>query len=101
MPNKEEVIIKTKDVSIRIMELEPHGATRWHYHSEVTDHIFCLTGTISVRLKDLDEEFVLSPGQHREVMQGRVHQVVNAGTNNAQYLLIQGVGTYDFNVVNS
>jgi len=96
----EEVIIKTKDISVRIMELGPHETARWHYHSDITDNMFCLTGTILIRLKDPDEEVVLSPGQRCEVIKGRVHQVANAFANHTQYLLVQGVGTYDFNVVN-
>ncbi len=99
--NKEEVIIKTKDVSVRIIELAPHEAARWHYHSEVTDNMFCLIGKISVCLKDPNEEVFLSPGQRCEVAQGRVHQVTNVGGNSAKYLLAQGVGNYDFSVVDS
>jgi quercetin dioxygenase-like cupin family protein len=95
------VIIKTKDVSVRIIELRSHEVADWHYHTEITDNMFCLTGNITVRLKEPDEELVLSPGRRCEVMKGRVHQVANAGADIARYLLVQGVGNYDFNVVNS
>jgi quercetin dioxygenase-like cupin family protein len=97
----EQVIIKTKDVSVRIIELRSHEVADWHYHTEITDNMFCLTGNITVRLKEPDEELVLSPGRRCEVMKGRVHQVANAGADIARYLLVQGVGNYDFNVVNS
>jgi quercetin dioxygenase-like cupin family protein len=99
--NVEHVIIKTKDVRVRIIELRSHEVADWHYHTEVTDNMFCLTGNITVRLKEPDEEFVLSPGRRCEVMKGRVHQVADAGGDIARYLLVQGVGNYDFNVVNS
>lgn len=97
----EQVIIKTKDVRVRIIELRLHEVADWHYHTEITDNMFCLTGSITVRLKEPDEEFVLSPGGRCEVMKGRVHQVANAGADIARYLLVQGVGNYDFNAVNS
>ncbi len=100
VPSIEQVIIKTKDVRVRIIELRSHEVADWHYHTEITDNMFCLTGSITVRLKEPDEEFVLSSGGRCEVMKGRVHQVANAGADIARYLLVQGVGNYDFNVVN-
>ena len=96
----EQVIIKTKDVSVRIIEVRSHEVAAWHYHTEIMDNMFCLTGDITVRLREPNEELVLSPGQRCEVMKGRVHQVANAGADIARYLLVQGVGNYDFNVVN-
>ncbi|MCJ7623379.1 MAG: cupin domain-containing protein [Anaerolineaceae bacterium] len=99
MPANEEVIIKTDNVRARILSLEPGENTAWHYHSEVVDHMFCLYGELLVRLKETGEEIKLQPGQRCEVQTGLVHQVVNTGAARAQYLLIQGVGRYDFNTV--
>jgi mannose-6-phosphate isomerase-like protein (cupin superfamily) len=101
MPVSEEVLLKTEDVSVRIIELGPREVAFWHYHNEVTDNMFCLSGKMSVRLKDPEEETFLLPGQRCKVAQGRTHQVVNAGEISATYLLVQGVGHYDFNVVKS
>ena len=99
MSSIEQVIIKTRDVSVRIIELRPHEVADWHYHTEITDNMFCLTGKITIRLKEPDEELVLSPGQRCEVMKGRVHQVANGSEDIARYLLVQGIGNYDFNIV--
>ena len=101
MPVREDVLLKTQDARVRIIELGPWEVAFWHYHNEVTDNMFCLSGKMSVRLKDPDEETFLLPGQRCKVAQGRVHQVVNAGENSATYLLVQGVGHYDFNVAKS
>lgn len=95
----EETIIRTGDVSVRILGMAPGGAGHWHFHTEVLDNMFCLTGVISVRLREPDEEIHLHPGQRLEVHPGRVHRVVNTGNGPATYLLVQGVGRYDFNVV--
>jgi len=94
-----EVIIKTDAVRVRIMSLEPHEIADWHYHTEVTDDIFCLTGTIVVRMKEPDEEDKLTPGRRCQIKVGRIHQLENLGDEDAAYLLIQGVGRYDFNVL--
>lgn len=94
--SKEEVIILTPDVRVRIMTLEPVDEIKWHTHTNVTDNAFCLEGAIAVRLRDPDETITLSPGEHHKVKPGRPHAVVNAGGGTSRYLLVQGVGAYDF-----
>jgi mannose-6-phosphate isomerase-like protein (cupin superfamily) len=98
MPVGEEVILKTENARVRIVELGPNEVASLHSHSEVTDNMFCLSGRMSVRMKDPDEETFLLPGQRCTVAQDRVHQVVNTEATSTTYLLVQGVGRYDFNV---
>ena len=94
---KEQVIIQTETVKVRIMELEPGEVTPWHHHTEITDNMFGLAGEILVMMKNPEERRLLSPGGHCTVATGRVHQVTNnLQSGNSSYLLVQGVGTYDF-----
>lgn len=97
----EEVLVKTDSVSVRILELQAGEALPWHYHSEVTDYVFALDGDIEVELRSPDEKVVLAPGNRYAVATGRVHRVVNLCDKKTKYLLIQGVGKYDFNKVGS
>ena len=92
-----ETILQTDSVRVRVMSLAPREIADWHYHSEVTDDIFCLTGAILVRAQKPDEESKLSPGKRYQIKAGRIHQLENLGNNEARYLLVQGVGKYDFN----
>ena len=92
-----EVIANTDNVRVRIMTLAPREIADWHYHTQVTDDIFCLTGTIIVRMKEPDEENKLIPGQRCQIRPGRIHQLENIDTTEASYLLVQGTGKYDFN----
>jgi quercetin dioxygenase-like cupin family protein len=94
-----EVIAKTDEVSVRVMTLGAHQATDWHYHTQVTDNIFCLTGDMAVHLQDPGDDVRLAPGQRCKIEKGRIHQVENCGGDQAAYLLVQGIGPYDFNVV--
>jgi len=94
-----EVILKTDTVRVRVMSLEPREVADWHYHTEVTDDIFCLTGTIIVRLKEPKQEYKLGPGQRCQIKIGRTHQLENLDDKEATYLLVQGIGRYDFNAV--
>ena len=92
-----EILLQTDDVLIRIMPLGGFGATPWHTHTNVTDRILTLAGRVAVEFRDPDEIVVLQHGDFCTVETGRVHRVVNAGDQPARYLLIQGVGRYDFN----
>jgi quercetin dioxygenase-like cupin family protein len=99
MHDCDEVILKTDDALVRILTLEGGQATSWHFHTEVTDKMLCLKGRIVIEQQGPQERVVLCPGGRCEVTVERVHRVVNQGTETAQYLLVQGVGRYDFNVV--
>jgi len=94
-----ETIAQTDDLRVRIMTLRPHEVARWHYHTQVTDDIFCLTGAFLIRLRDPKEEMRLVPGQRCRIKTGRVHQLENIEDAVSTYLLVQGIGRYDFNVV--
>ena len=97
----EEVLIQTDNVSVRVLELEAGEALPWHHHSEVTDYVFALDGEIEVQLRSPDENVALAPGGRCQVATGRVHRVVNLCERKTKYLLIQGVGKYDFNTAGS
>jgi len=96
-----EVIVKTDTIRVRIMSLAPHEIADWHYHTEVTDDIFCLTGMIIIRMKEPEKENKLTPGGRCQIKTGRKHQLENLTDEEATYLLVQGTGKYDFNVVNN
>lgn len=97
---REETLIQTDTVRVRDMQLPPGDATPWHFHTQVTDHLVGLSGLIVVRLQAPAQVLELQPGQRFTVEVGRVHQVANgSSTQPASYLLIQGVGRYDFNPV--
>jgi mannose-6-phosphate isomerase-like protein (cupin superfamily) len=96
MSSNEEV---TKNVTVRVLSLLAGESAPWHFHKEVTDNMFCLSGELSVRLKNPDGEVRLELGQRCEVRPPRAHQVANMGSEEATYLLVQGVGQYDFNIV--
>ena len=89
-------IIKTDNVLMRIMELAEGASTDWHYHSEVSDYFVCLNGVVSVEAKNPNEVFFLHPGQRAEIKPPQVHRVINAFSDRSEYLLVQGVGSYDF-----
>jgi quercetin dioxygenase-like cupin family protein len=94
MSNQE--IIKTNNVSVRIMELAKGASTDWHYHTAVTDFFVCLSGLVTVETKNPSEEVNLHPGQRTEIKPPQIHRVLNTCEDKSEYLLVQGLGPYDF-----
>ena len=93
---KEEIIIQTENVKVRVIALQPAETAPLHHHSEVTDSMFGISGEILVRLQDPAEEVLLTPGTRCTVAPGRLHQVINRlPKDTSEYLLIQGGGSYD------
>jgi len=93
----EEIVLQTAEVRVRVMVLAAGASTAWHRHSQVSDQMVCLEGRIRVELQGPEVELLpLQPGERCLVPVGRVHRVVNAGAEAARYLLVQGVGAYDF-----
>ena len=75
----------------RIAELQigPTQKVPWHYHSNVHDTFYMLTGSIRIFLLDLKEEIRLMPGRTFAVPPKRPHLVTNAGDTSAVFLVLQ------------
>ena len=82
----------------RITELTLSARQRvpWHYHSRVQDTFYVLQGSIRLFLREPKEEQRLGPGETHSVRPGRPHLVVNGGEGSATFLVLQGIGEYDF-----
>jgi mannose-6-phosphate isomerase-like protein (cupin superfamily) len=82
----------------RIAELQisPTQKVPWHYHTNVHDTFYVVDGSIRIFLPDPKEEVLLTPGQTFAVPPRRPHLVTNAGHASAVFLVLQGIGEYDF-----
>ncbi|MEP7219708.1 MAG: cupin domain-containing protein [Bacteroidota bacterium] len=82
----------------RISELQisPAQSVPWHYHGNVQDTFYVIEGTIGILLRAPDEEIRLGPGGTCSVPPGRPHRVVNTGETSATFLVLQGIGDYDY-----
>jgi len=89
-------ITETPDLRVTLMTLAPGEATPWHRHSAVADTAFRLDGEVEVQARAPQETIRLSPGQPCRMEPGREHRVANAGDGPCRFLLVQGVGAYDF-----
>jgi len=82
----------------RIAELQisPTQKVPWHYHNNVRDTFYVVAGSIRIFLQDPKEEVRLTPGETFAVPPKRPHLVINAGDVSAVFLVLQGIGEYDF-----
>ena len=82
----------------RISELQisPVQKVPWHYHTNVQDTFYVLEGRIRVFMRDPKHDVVLGPGDTYTLAARRPHLVTNAGDTSATFLVLQGIGDYDF-----
>jgi len=82
----------------RISELQisPTQKVPWHYHSNVQDTFYVIEGHIRLFLREPDEDMRLGPGDVYSVRSPRPHLVMNDGDHSATFLVLQGLGEYDY-----
>jgi quercetin dioxygenase-like cupin family protein len=79
------------------IRLSPAQRVPWHHHSNIQDTFYVLAGRIGISLQDPDEQVELGVGESwGPARAGRRHLVTNAGPGSASFLVLQGMGDYDF-----
>ena len=78
------------------LQLSPTQKVPWHTHTNVSDTFYVLEGQMRLFLQDPKEEVNLKPGEVYVVKPSRPHLVTNGGTKSLTFLVLQGVGEYDF-----
>ena len=81
---------------VRQLSLAAGQSVPWHFHSEITDTFFCMKGPMCVKTRDPDAEFVLEPGDTVEIPPGHPHFAQGVEDQACQFIIIQGVGVYDY-----
>jgi quercetin dioxygenase-like cupin family protein len=84
------------DLQVRIFTLAPGEAIPWHFHSNVTDWFFVLAGSLSIETRAPADRQRLGPGARYKVPPKTAHLVANRSDADASFVLVQGVGAYDF-----
>lgn len=78
------------------LQISPTQQVPWHFHTSISDTFYVLEGSIRVFMREPKEEVVLKVGETHTVAPKRPHLVVNAGDKSATFLILQGVGEYDY-----
>jgi quercetin dioxygenase-like cupin family protein len=78
------------------LQLSPTQQVPWHYHTNIQDTFYVLAGEIRLFLREPKEDVRLKPGETYAVRPGRAHLVTNSGQGSAVFLVLQGIGEYDY-----
>ena len=81
---------------INELQISPKQQVPWHYHSNIQDTFYVLEGAIRIYLQQPKESVHLGRGQSFSVPPRRPHLVTNAGDTSATFLILQGMGEYDY-----
>ena len=94
-----EILAETPELRMVQITLGQGQAVPWHWHTNVSDRIFCLRGAMVVELRAPREVFELEPGGSCLVPPKRAHRVGGRNGGPCKFAVLQGIGAYDFNAV--
>ncbi len=78
------------------LQLSPRQKVPWHYHNNVADTFYVLEGRLRIFLQKPKQEVRLQPGDTFTADARRPHLVTNGGKKSVTFLVLQGIGEYDF-----
>jgi len=90
-----ETVMEGADMRALVLTIAAGQSVPWHYHSEITDHFFCLDGPMIVETRAQRTVNELNTGENCIVPPKTAHCVYGKDNSPCRYLLLQGVGVYD------
>jgi quercetin dioxygenase-like cupin family protein len=78
------------------LQLSPTQKVPWHFHNNISDTFYVVEGTMRLFLQAPKEEVILNPGDSFVAVAKRPHLVTNGGSASLTFLIMQGVGEYDY-----
>lgn len=91
-----ELVAEGADLRVQILTLAAGQCVPWHFHSEITDSFVCLEGRTVVETRAPRALHELAPGERCAVGPKTAHLVHGADDGPCKFMVIQGVGTYDY-----
>ena len=93
---KRELVAEAPGLRVQILTLAAGQCVPWHLHSNIADTFVCLDGPMVVLTRDPAGETILRPGETYAVPARVPHYVGGAKDGPCRFLIVQGVGKYDF-----
>jgi mannose-6-phosphate isomerase-like protein (cupin superfamily) len=89
------------DVYVKEFVLGSGEEIPWHYHSNVFDVFYCLQGTLLIERADVLSgerlsDVVLRACESAKIDVGTAHRPFNPESESCRFVLVQGVGPYDY-----
>ena len=93
---KRELIAEAPGLRVQVLTLGPGQCVPWHRHTEISDTFFCLEGEVVLQTRDPETTLELRAGQRATVPAKQPHRVSGANDTRCSFLIVQGVGEYDY-----
>ena len=91
-----EPVAVGSDVQARLFTLAPGEEIPWHFHSNVADWYLVTEGTLSIETRAPADRQALAAGSTYRIPPKTAHLIANRSAADTRFLLVQGVGPYDF-----
>ena len=91
-----ELVAEGADLRVQVLSLTASQCVPWHYHSEISDSFVCLEGAMVVETRAPRHAYRLLPGERCAVPPKTAHYVHGDADGPCKFLIVQGVGVYDF-----
>ena len=91
-----ELVAKAPGLRVQVLTVGPGQCVPWHKHTRITDTFFCLAGPMLVELRAPEETVPLETGGQFAVLPGRPHRVTSSNDERCRFVIVQGVGVYDY-----
>ncbi len=91
-----ETVAEGADLRVTILTLAAGECVPWNYHSEIADSFFCMEGPMVVETRAPRAEHHLAPGGTCTIPAKTAHYVHGKDDGPCRFMLVQGVGVYDF-----
>jgi quercetin dioxygenase-like cupin family protein len=92
----DEVVAEGADLRVSILTLAAGQCVPWHSHSNISDRFFCMEGPMVVETRTPSATHVLKPGETCMVPPNTAHYVHGQDDGPCRFMIVQGVGVYDF-----
>jgi quercetin dioxygenase-like cupin family protein len=83
------------DMHVLVLTLAAGECVPWHFHSEISDKFFCLSGPMVVGTREPRTEHKLQTGESCTMPPKTADYVHGKNNGSCRFLLLQGVGVYD------
>lgn len=94
-----ELVAEGADLRVQVLTLAAGQCVPWHYHTEISDSFVGLEGRTVVETRAPRHSYVLKPGERCSVGPNTAHTVHGYDNGPCKFMVIQGVGTYDYHQV--
>jgi mannose-6-phosphate isomerase-like protein (cupin superfamily) len=91
-----ELIAEAPGLRVQVLTVGPDQCVPWHHHTRISDSFFCLEGHMVLETRNPSSVVQLLAGERAIVPPMQPHRVTAGEGVRCRFVIVQGVGTYDY-----